>query len=85
LRADYLAGGRAEDLSRGLHDPPDNAPAHWSDGNIVTAQDFVYSWRRLFAPKTASPNAEPSAYMRNALAIVRGQTPTRATRRFRAG
>ncbi|WP_413724577.1 oligopeptide ABC transporter substrate-binding protein OppA [Sodalis sp. RH16] len=29
--------------------------AKWSDGSPVTAQDFVYSWRRLADPKTASP------------------------------
>ncbi len=31
--------------------------AMWSDGSPVTAQDFVYSWRRLADPKTASPYA----------------------------
>ena len=29
--------------------------AMWSDGNPVTAHDFVYSWRRLADPATASP------------------------------
>lgn len=29
--------------------------AKWSDGTPVTAQDFVYSWRRLADPQTASP------------------------------
>ncbi len=29
--------------------------ARWSDGNPVTAHDFVYSWRRLADPATASP------------------------------
>lgn len=29
--------------------------AKWSNGDPVTAQDFVYSWRRLADPKTASP------------------------------
>lgn len=31
--------------------------ARWSDGTPVTAQDFVYSWRRLVDPKTTSPFA----------------------------
>ena len=31
--------------------------AKWSDGKPVTAHDFVYSWRRLADPKTASPYA----------------------------
>lgn len=30
----------------------------WSDGKAVTAQDFVYAWRRLVDPETASPNRE---------------------------
>lgn len=29
--------------------------AKWSDGNAVTAGDFVYAWRRLADPETASP------------------------------
>ena len=29
--------------------------AKWSDGNPVTAHDFVYAWRRLADPATASP------------------------------
>ncbi|WP_312080788.1 ABC transporter substrate-binding protein, partial [Pantoea septica] len=28
--------------------------AKWSNGEPVTAQDFVYSWQRLADPKTAS-------------------------------
>lgn len=31
------------------------ASGKWSDGTPVTAQDFVYSWRRLVDPKTAAP------------------------------
>nr|WP_258575815.1 ABC transporter substrate-binding protein [Candidatus Pantoea persica]MBA2814476.1 inner membrane protein [Candidatus Pantoea persica] len=31
--------------------------ARWSNGDPVTARDFVYSWRRLADPKTASPYA----------------------------
>jgi len=29
--------------------------AKWSDGNPVTAQDFVFGWQRLADPETASP------------------------------
>lgn len=32
--------------------------ARWSDGKRVKAADFVYAWRRLADPATASPNAE---------------------------
>jgi oligopeptide transport system substrate-binding protein len=31
--------------------------ARWSDGHAVTADDFVYSWKRLLEPKTASEYA----------------------------
>ncbi|MAE77561.1 MAG: ABC transporter substrate-binding protein [Planctomycetes bacterium] len=31
--------------------------ARWSDGSPCTADDFVYSWRRLFAPETAAKYA----------------------------
>ena len=31
--------------------------AKWSDGTEVTAEDFVYAWRRLVSPETDSPNA----------------------------
>lgn len=30
----------------------------WSDGQAVTAADFVYAWQRLVDPATASPNAD---------------------------
>lgn len=32
--------------------------ARWSDGEKVTAHDFVYAWRRLADPETNSPNAQ---------------------------
>ena len=32
--------------------------ARWSDGTPVTADDFVWSWRRLLDPATGSPGAE---------------------------
>ncbi len=30
----------------------------WSDGSELTAEDFVYSWKRVCDPKTAAPYAE---------------------------
>ncbi|WP_281728905.1 oligopeptide ABC transporter substrate-binding protein OppA [Brenneria roseae] len=36
--------------------------ARWSNGDPVTAQDFVYSWQRLADPKTASPYASYLQY-----------------------
>lgn len=32
--------------------------AKWSDGTAVTADDFVYAWKRLVSPDTASPHRE---------------------------
>jgi oligopeptide transport system substrate-binding protein len=45
------------EFTRGRKPVPVNAPALWSDGRPITAQDFVYSWRRLFDPRTAAPLA----------------------------
>lgn len=36
--------------------------AKWSNGEPVSAQDFVYSWQRLADPKTASPYASYLQY-----------------------
>ncbi len=43
----------------------------------MTADDFVYSWRRLTDPKTASPYGSylASAYVLNAAAINAGSKP----------
>ena len=32
--------------------------ARWSDGTLVTAEDFEYAWKRVLDPATASPNAD---------------------------
>ncbi|QPM43986.1 oligopeptide ABC transporter substrate-binding protein OppA [Campylobacter hepaticus] len=49
--------------------------AKWSNGDNVTAKDFVFAWRRLVDPKTASPYASFLTYMKllNASAILNGQ------------
>ena len=48
--------------------------ARWSNGDPVTTGDFVYSWRRLTDPKTASPYGSylASAYVLNAAEINAG-------------
>ena len=52
------------------------ANAQWSNGQPVTASDFVYSWRRLLDPKTAAKNASTTgAYLLNGLEIVNGHKP----------
>ncbi|WP_241622870.1 peptide ABC transporter substrate-binding protein [Rosenbergiella australiborealis] len=51
--------------------------AKWSDGQPVTAKDFVYSWRRMVDPKTSSPYAwfPALAAIQNAAAITAGTKP----------
>lgn len=48
--------------------------AKWSNGDKVTANDFVFAWRRLADPKTASPYSSFLTYMKlaNASAILNG-------------
>ncbi|MDN6090105.1 MAG: ABC transporter substrate-binding protein, partial [Enterobacterales bacterium] len=51
--------------------------AKWSNGDPVTAYDFVYSWQRLVNPKTLSPFAwfAQMAGIANAEGIINGQVP----------
>ncbi|NIF31514.1 oligopeptide ABC transporter substrate-binding protein OppA [Enterobacter sp. Cy-643] len=52
--------------------------AKWSNGEPVTAQDFVYSWQRLADPKTASPYSSYLQYghLTNIDDIIAGKKPT---------
>ena len=54
--------------------------AMWSDGNPVTAHDFVYAWRRLVDPATASPYSWFADIMalENVGAVMSGDSPTSA-------
>lgn len=47
--------------------------AKWSNGEKITAQDFVYSWRRSINPKTASPYAYLFSGVKNAEQIIAGK------------
>ncbi|AFJ46993.1 oligopeptide ABC transporter substrate-binding protein OppA [Shimwellia blattae] len=51
--------------------------AKWSNGEPVTARDFVYSWQRLVDPATASPYASYPQYghILNVDAIIEGKKP----------
>lgn len=51
--------------------------ARWSNGDPVTAKDFVYSWRRLVDPKGLSTGAwfAGLAGIQNADAIIAGKMP----------
>ncbi len=47
--------------------------AKWSNGDAVTASDFVYSWQRIVNPKTGSFYAQTLAPIKNAEAIIQGK------------
>lgn len=51
--------------------------AHWSNGDAVTAKDFVYSWQRLVDPQSLSPFAwfARLAGIQNAEQIIGGKLP----------
>ena len=51
--------------------------AKWSNGDPVTAADFVYAWKRLADPKTASEYAWYMELMqvKNAAKIIAGEAP----------
>ena len=62
-----------EEFTRGRHAAPDCVPARWSDGRVLTAHDFVYSWRRFLHPRTAAPLAYQLHYVSNAEEINKGK------------
>jgi oligopeptide transport system substrate-binding protein len=45
----------------------------WSNGDAVTAHDFVFAWRRLVDPRTRSRNVQQVVPLAGALPIVRGE------------
>ncbi len=51
--------------------------ARWSNGEPVTAEDFVYSWQRLVTPENTSPFAWFAALagINNAQQIIDGKLP----------
>ena len=52
--------------------------AKWSDGVPVTADDFVFSFRRLLDPKTASEYASVFFLVKGAQGVGEGIDPARA-------
>jgi oligopeptide transport system substrate-binding protein len=54
------------------------ANARWSDGKPVTAHDFVYAWRTMLDPKTASEYAFIAFGIENAEAVNAGEKPVTA-------
>jgi oligopeptide transport system substrate-binding protein len=53
-------------------------PSKWSDGVDVTADDFVFSLRRIMDPKSASEYANLLYVIRNGEAVNDGKLPTTA-------
>jgi oligopeptide transport system substrate-binding protein len=52
--------------------------ADWSDGTPVTADDFVYAYRRILDPKTASIYAYLVTILKNGQAVNDGKAPLSA-------
>jgi oligopeptide transport system substrate-binding protein len=50
----------------------------WSDGVPVTAEDFVFSWRRILDPKTAAPYAYYLYPIKSAREVNTGRQPVTA-------
>jgi oligopeptide transport system substrate-binding protein len=49
--------------------------ARWSNGEPVTADDFVYAWRREVDPATASEYSQALAPIENAMEVADGKMP----------
>lgn len=49
--------------------------AKWSDGEPVTSADYVYAFRRLMDPNTASPMSYIGEVLKNGKAVVAGELP----------
>ena len=49
--------------------------ARWSNGEQVTADDFVFAWRREVDPHTAAPSAQGLEPIAHALDIASGKAP----------
>jgi len=52
--------------------------ARWSDGKPVTARDFVFAWRQIVTPATASRYANVLYPIKNAERVRRGDLPPTA-------
>ena len=46
---------------------------NWSNGEPITAQDFVYSWKKLVTPATIGPNAYLLDSVKNSFEIRNGE------------
>lgn len=62
----------------GLHYAFQLRPHDWSDGEPVTAEDFVYAFRRMLAGETTSPYAQFFWVIENGRAVTAGELPPEA-------
>jgi len=60
------------------------ADARWSNGRAVTADDFVYAWRRMLDPATAAQQAETLYWIQGAEEFNQGKTKDPTTIAVRA-
>lgn len=49
--------------------------SYWSNGDLITAHDFVYSWRRALDPRTKAPQSDLFRGIQNARQIITGRLP----------
>lgn len=49
--------------------------AKWTNGDPVTAQDYVYAWQKLADPKTTSPNSQRIDPIKNGQQVREGSLP----------
>ena len=73
LANEFANGSLREDYARGRSAPSVAAPARWNDGEAITADDVVYSWRRAIDPATAAIYGYLLWYVRNAEEISSGK------------
>jgi oligopeptide transport system substrate-binding protein len=67
------AAGRFDVSADGLTYTFHLRDARWSNGEPVTADDFVASYRRVLTPATAAPKADLFFAVKNARAFLRGE------------
>ncbi|KRL01162.1 peptide ABC transporter substrate-binding protein [Liquorilactobacillus capillatus] len=51
--------------------------AKWSNGDPVTATDYVYAWQKMVDPATASPNSQRFQPIKNGTQIADGKLPVK--------
>ena len=80
LAEDGPDGRPAPGIARSWETSPDGLvwtfhlrPATWSDGRPLTADDFVYSFRRMLDPRTAAPYAYLLYLLKNGEAVNSGK------------